>query len=338
MIRVVRNRSALGLALASLASPVIAGGMGPAVTAPEVSAEPSGVQFRGAVTLGYSHSSIGDLPFDVDFGGMSLDIETDIIFTRQFGVGLDFGFASRSLDIEGVTGDIDVDLTSLAVEPAYVFASGGYVGAYYRTNDLDVGVAPLPASFGVDTESMGLFAGYRSGQLRAEGWFGVSDTDPSLPDDVDVTDYGIAGSYEIDTAFEAFGSIVRTDIDAAGTDLSLTAYSIGGDYDFGNGFAAYGSVGMLDIDLGPAGDFDATGMTLGGSYEFDANGTPLVLSAEYSYTGTDLDGLAPSDPHINQFAVGLTIPLGGSSEPLNSNTRTARGDYRSAISALAQSF
>ncbi|WP_341863895.1 hypothetical protein [Gymnodinialimonas sp. 57CJ19] len=46
------------------------------------------------------------------------------------------------------------------------------------------------------------------------------------------------------------------------------------------------------------------------------------------------------EPTVDRFALGLTIPIGnnGSTMPLNSNTRTARGDYRSALSAVINSF
>lgn len=203
--------------------------------------------------------------------------------------------------------------------------------------DLDVSTSGLPIAIGVDTDSYGVFAGYEHGPLWVEGFIGTSDSDPGLAG-VDITDYGIAASYDVNAQLAVFGSIIQTDIDAGGTDLDLTAISIGADYDFGNGLTAYGSVGMLDIGLGPAGDFDATGMTLGLAYDLTSTGTPVILNAEYSRTTIDLAPL-PVEPDIDRFAVGVTIPLGGgTATPLNSNTRTARGDYRSAIAALANSL
>lgn len=299
-----------------------------------------GPDFSGTVTLGFSQSSVGGLPDDVDFGGMSLDAETDIMFSEAFGVGLDFSYATAALDIEGLVTDVDIDLMGLAIEPVYHFGNGAYAGIYYRIGDLDLSepslALGLPLALGVDTESYGLFAGYESGPLWVEGFIGTSDTDPGLPGGIDIMDYGIAASYDINSQVEVFGSVLRSDIDGLGPSVDLTAWSIGADYDFGNGFSTYGSVGIVNIDLGPD-DFDATGLTVGAAYDLTAQGTPVILNAEYSHT--NIDGIPGLDPDIGRFALGVTIPLGGGSgEPLNSNVRTARGDYRSAIEALANSI
>ncbi|NKX44143.1 porin [Roseicyclus persicicus] len=298
----------------------------------------TGPGFSGTLTLGYSSSSIGGLPVGVDLDALSIDVVTDIAFSDAFTVGLDFSMSTGSLDIAGGALDLDIDLIGLAIEPAYHFGNGAYVGVYYRMGDLDLSLAPLPIALGVDTESYGVFGGYEHGPLWVEGFIGTSDSDPGLPSGIDIMDYGIAMSYDINSQLAVFGSVIRTDIDAGGTDLDLTAISVGADYDFGNGLSAYGSVGMLDIGLGPLGDFDATGMTIGVAYDLASMGTPMTLNLEYSHTTIDL-GPIPLDPDIDRFAIGVTIPLGGgSSEPLNSNTRTARGDYRSAIAALANSL
>ena len=308
-----------------------------ALAAPFAAQAQTGPGFSGTMTFGYSTSSIGGIPgLDADLSGMSLDVATDIMFSDAFAVGLDFSASMGTLSANGT--DIDIDLIGLAIEPVYYFGNGAYAGVYYRMGDLDLSIPGLPITFGVDTESYGLFAGYENGPLWVEGFIGTSDTDPGLPGNVDIMDYGIAASYDINAQLEIFGSIVRTDIDAAGTGIDLTAYSVGADYDFGNGLSAYGSVGMLDIGLGPLGDFDATGVTLGIAYDLSSQGTPIILNAEYSHTQIDL-GPLPIDPDIDRFAIGVTIPLGGGSgQPLNSNTRTARGDYRSAIAALANSL
>lgn len=300
----------------------------------------SGPGFSGTITLGYANSNIalGGTPIpDSDLNVFSIDVATDMAFTDAFSVGLDFSMSTGTLDAAGLV-ELDVDLLGLAIEPVYQFGNGAYAGVYYRMYDLDLSLAPIPLALGVDTESYGIFGGYESGPLWVEAFIGTSDSEPGLPANIDIMDYGIAASYDINSQVEVFGSLVRTDIDALGLDFGLTAWSVGADYDFGNGLAAYGSIGMLDIDLGPAGNFDATGLTLGVAYDLAAAGTPMTLNAEYSRTTVDLAPL-PIDPTIDRFAIGLTIPLGGgSSEPLNSNTRAARGDYRSAIEALANSL
>lgn len=354
------NRNLLGavsaIALLVAASPSVAGGVAPAEAPAPVAPAPvqTGPQFLGTVTLGYNMSNIGglgDIGDDLDIGlrGHSLDIETDILFSPSFAIGIDAGFASTTVnvDIDGL-GDFDaeLDLISLAVEPVFRFGNGAYAGVYYRAGDFDASIDALiglPITIGVDTDSYGFFGGYDSGPIWLEGWYGVSDSDPGLPGDVDITDFGLAASYDVGNGLGVFGSAIHTNIGVEGPDFDVTfsAYSLGSDYDFGNGFVAYGSAGMLNIDLDGDADFSAHGFTIGGSYELSSMGTPVMLSAEYSRTTVDISDLGvPNsiEPEINRFAVGLTIPLGRSSEPLNSNTRTARGDYRSAIAALVQSF
>jgi len=297
----------------------------------------TGPAFSGAMTLGYSASNIDIAGTDVDFTAMSLDVESDVMFSDAFSVGLDFSLTSGTLDAGGGL-EVDLDLIGLAIEPVYHFGNGAYAGVYYRMGDLDLSLPGLPITFGVDTESYGIFGGYEHGPLWVEAFIGTSDTDPGLPGDIDILDYGIAASYEINSQVGVFGSVLRTDIDFSGSDIDLTTVSFGADYDFGNGFVAYGSVGLLDVGLPFPVDISGTNLTLGGSYDLTSMGTPVILSAEYSRTNLDLDGIIP-DPEIDRFAVGLTIPLGGgSSTPLNSNTRTARGDYRSAIASIVNSL
>ncbi len=296
----------------------------------------TGPAFSGAMTLGFSTSNLEAGGGDVDLTGMSIDVETDVMFSSAFSVGLDFNMSSGSIDIGG--GDLDLDLIGLSIEPAYHFGNGAYVGVYYNMGDFDLSFSGLPIALGVDTESYGIFGGYEHGQLWVEAFVGTSDTDPSLGSGIDILDYGVAASYQINSQFGVFGSVLRTDIDAGGTDLDLTTVSLGADYDFGNGFMAYGSVDFLNVGEPIGLDISATSLTIGGAYDMSSMGTPVILSAEYSRTDIDVDGPG-FEAEIDRFAVGLTIPLGGgSSTPLNSNTRTARGDYRSAIGAVVNSI
>lgn len=300
----------------------------------------TGPDFSGTLTLGYSDSSLSGAPgVDTDLSKMTLEAETDMMFGRAFGVGLDFGFATGTLDVAGAAADVDTDLIGFAVEPVYHLGNGAYAGAYYRMYDLDFSTAPAPVTAGVDTESYGLFGGYESGPLWVEGFIGTSDTDPGLPGNVDIMDYGVAASYEMIPEATVFGAVVQTDVDAPGPDGDVTAWAIGADYEFNNGLLAYGSVGRFDIGVPGTADLDANSVAIGVAYDLSQySGTPVVLSAEYSHAEID-SGAAVAGSDIDRFAVGVTIPFGGgSSDPLNSNTGTARGDYRSAISALVDSL
>lgn len=324
----------------------------PAIFAGVLAALPSvslaqGVTLDGAVTLGYGFSSINDLGTDINLNGASIDFDGDLMFDESFSVGLGFSFASSNLEVDGLPNDINIDLLSLSVEPEYRFSSGAYIGAYYRMGDLDLALIG-PLTIGLDTSQYGVFGGYDFGQGHVEIFYGQSEfTENALLGglgDTDVTDYGISGSYQVMPELELFGSIIRTDIGLGGTDLHFTAYSFGAEYDVTPELAVYGSVGQTVIDLSDLGapdDITATGLTIGASYDLtSAASIPMYISAEYSHTNVDLSVLGlTTDPTIDRFAVGLTIPIGnGSGAALNSNTRVARGEYRSAVAAVFNSL
>ncbi|MEX3016530.1 porin [Gymnodinialimonas hymeniacidonis] len=314
-------------------------------------ASAQGLEFDGSVTAGANFNSIGGIPgTDITLNGYSFDFDGDLHFDESFSVGIGAGFSTGNLDITGAPNEINVDLISLSIEPVYRFSSGAYVGGYYRMGDLDLALLG-PVTIGIDTSQYGIFGGYDFGQGHVEAFYGMSELGDNalipVALNTDVTDFGVSGSYEVMDGLDVFGSVMRTNIESGATSLPITAYAIGAEYDLGNGFDIYGSVGgsTFDLsDLGPIDDITAFGATIGASYDLSASGSmPLVLSAEYSRTNVDLGTLAPiiggNDLTVDRFALGVTIPIGnGSTTPLNSNTRTARGEYRSAVAALVNSF
>lgn len=310
-------------------------------------ASAQGLVLDGAVTLGYGFNSIDGIPgTDLSLNGYSIDFDGNLRFSEQVSVGLGFGLNSSDLEIAATSTSLNVDVMTLSVEPQYTFTNGAYVGAYYRMNDIDLALLG-PITFGIDANSYGIFGGYDFGQGHVEAFVGmtdIGDTAGLFGSDVDVTDYGISAAYDITPELEIFGTVMRSDISIAATDLHTTAFSLGAEYDLGNGIGIYGAAGQTILDLSAIGapsDITATGLTLGASYDLaQAGSLPMVLSAEYSRTNLDLSALGlANDPTVDRFALGLTIPIGnGSSTPLNSNTRTARGDYRSALGAVLQSF
>jgi hypothetical protein len=303
------------------------------IALPGVALAQNSPTMSSTITLGYTSGSLDVAAFpgyDVDLTTTSIDVDSDIMFGSNFNVGLDFGIAMTEIDATG--GTADVDLLSFALEPSYHFGNGAYVGLYYRMGDLDVSIPLLPITLGVDTTQSGIFAGYENGPLWIEAFYGTSDTDPGIGG-IDVTDMGLAMSYDVMPNLELFGSYTRTDIDTGGfLDIDVTLMAIGADYDFGNGLALYGSVGRLDIGTPFPIDLDATQFSLGASYDLAAagGGFPGVVSLEMTRTSFDLAGL---DADVNSFGLALTIPLGNnaSTTPLNSSTQIARGSYRSAI-------
>lgn len=312
-----------------------------------VAAQAQGLAFDGTVTLGYAMNSFSIDTIDGDLNGFSLDFEGDLIVTEQVSVGMDFNFTSGDLEVDGTPISTNIDLIGLAVEPRFDFGNGGYAGVYYRAGDLDIAIASI-LSIGVDTSQYGIFGGYDFGQGYVEAFYGMSDVGDNglIPTgvDVDVTDFGISGAYEVMPQLELFGAYLLTDISSGGDSVDVSAFSIGAEYALGNGIGIYGSYGWAGLDLtglGAPDDLTANNLAIGASYTISSgSAVPITLSAEYSRTNVDLSVFgAPDDLEIDRFALGLTIPIGGgSSEPLNSNTRIARGEYRSAIAALVNTF
>lgn len=286
---------------------------------------------NSTITLGFSSTSLDALGTGIDLTTTSLDVDSDISFGPSVNVGLDFGLSMTEIDTPLPIG-IDADLMSFGFEPSYHFANGAYIGAYYRMGDLDISVSLLPITLGVDTQQSGIFAGYESGPLWVEVFYGTSDTDPGIGG-IDITDYGLAASYDVMPNLEVFGSYTRTNIDFGGGDIDLSLYAIGADYDFGNGLSLYGSVGRLDVGLPLPISIDATQISLGLAYDLAqaGGGFPGIVALEVSRTNMDL---GPITADATSVGLSLTIPLGNnaSTTPLNSHSQVARGAYRSAIS------
>ncbi len=286
------------------------------------------------ITLGYSSSTIDALGTDIDLSTTTLDVDTDTRFGDNINVALDFGISSTDIDISGVPIGIQADLMSFEFEPSYHFANGAYVGLYYRSGDLDLSISGLPITFGVDTHQTGIFAGYESGPFGLEAFYGTSDTDPSLPGNIDITDYGVSLSYDIAANFEVFGSYTRSEIDLTGASIDLSLYAIGAEYSFTNGLAVYGSIGGLDVDTPLPVNISASQIAIGLSYDLANAGSsfPAIVSLDLAHTELDVGPLPTIDS--DRISLGLTIPLGpnASHTPRNSPTQIARGEYRSAIS------
>ncbi len=126
--------------------------------------------------------------------------------------------------------------------------------------------------------------------------------------------------------------------------VHVSSHSGGAEYDVTPEFAINGTAGQTIFDFSdlraPA-DCTATGLTLGASQDIsNVASIPMFLSAEYSRTVLDLDVLLPGlEPEIDRSVLGLTIAIGnGSGSALNSDTRIARGRYRTAVAAAFNSY
>ena len=79
----------------------------------------------------------------------------------------------------------------------------------------DFFAGPSTSGWGVDTVSYGHLRRVRDRPaLWVEGFIGVfSDQRSGFAGRIDIRDFGVAMSYDINSQFEVFGSVVRTSID-----------------------------------------------------------------------------------------------------------------------------
>lgn len=296
-------------------------------------AQDGGAMFSGTFSFGYSSSSdvLGStLPPGADINAFYLGMASDVVFSPRFELGFDVEAIMGEASSGGTT--VDVDILRLGIEPRINLSNDLYAGFYYHLHDLDVGIAPLPITFGVDLVSYGVFGGYDNGNWYAELFYGMSDTDPGLPAGVDLTDYGLRAGYQVSPSFDIFGSWAVTNVDTPGGSADLSVVAIGAEYAFQNGIGVYGTASMLNLSLPGPTDPDATQLALGVTYDLQNSGAtmPIILNAQVAHT--EFSAGAISDDHTT-FGVGVTVPIGGgSTSPLNASTRGARGDYRVAIS------
>ncbi|MEO0370185.1 MAG: hypothetical protein AAF231_01895 [Pseudomonadota bacterium] len=299
--------------------------------------------FSGTGTLGYSFGDVSSLPggASLDANLWSIDIETDVGIGDRWNVGIDLGFAD--VDFGGTAGaGASADAFEFSLEPSYRAENGAFVGVYYQNYSLDSsGFAGILGFTQVDAESYGFFGGYEGNLLTLEGFIGTSGLNQFVPVSTDTDDVGVSASYLLGDRTELFGAVMHSNINVGGGGVSLTSWSAGAEYDFTDSLAVFGGVGYLDADLGgPVQNVGAVGYSIGVSYDLSSQlNVPVILSAEYSYTDIEATALLGTDPSVDRFAFGITVPLGGGSgNILNSNTRQARGDYRSVFEAIGNTF
>lgn len=298
------------------------------VTLPFAAVAQDTTSMTSTITLGYGHSSLDFLGGDIGVNTVSLNFASDIKFGSRVSLGFDVDLSKSDVSISGGGPDVDIDVTRLALEPTYHFGNGVNAGLYYQRGDVDITSLGFPFSIGGQLNSYGLTLGYGRGPWEASLHVGKTDIQPSLGG-IDITDYGIAASYDISSNFEIFGQVSRSDINIPGPDIALTLVAIGGDYAFDNGLSVFGTIGKFDVGGVPV---DATQIALGLAYDIGQNGSgiPMTLSLEVARTKTDF---GPISADIDYIGVGLTIPIGNgaSSKPLNTRARAARGDYHTAV-------
>lgn len=284
----------------------------------------------GRITAGIGQSSVSD------GGGDATTTSLDFIGSLSFGQGFNLNVDGSTQEFDADDLDASIGADTLGVKLTYQIPSGLAFGAYAENTNVDIsGTGPLSGlSLDGELKSYGLTLGYVIEGFGVEAFYGMSDTDPGLPDQVDVTDMGLNLRYVTGNATWG-GHLVGTEIDVPGGSLDVSSWGIGGEVPVGKGwsvFAGLGGAAIDDLDL------EASTFGLGVGYDFSVvSQVPAVASLELARSKVD-DGVG--DITADTIRFGLTIPLGRSASkmPLNSVARGAIAPRHSAITTLIETF
>jgi hypothetical protein len=273
----------------------------------------------GTFTLGYTDGSS-----DVgDYSGVTLGFSSEIGGGAGFRTGIDVDLARFTDET-----DAEIDLTRLALEPRYHFASGFIFGAYLQRTSAEIGNAGVFTGLDGHIDSYGAVFGYEQGALQIDGYFGASEIDPEIPG-VDLSDMGVSVAYDVSPKMHVSGQLARTRIEAGGTETDIDMLGVAATYEVRQGFSVFGAYGALDVSDTP---LDANSISLGVGYDVSGLGNlpPATASLEYARSSADIGG--PSED-IDVFRLGISFPIGkgASSVPLNSSARSFGGGVRTVL-------
>ena len=116
--------------------------------------------------------------------------------------------------------------------------------------------------------SLGLYAGYDAGAMAMTGFIGQTTTDPDLPDDADITDFGLSARFQPTEAAVVGGMLIRPNSISAPGDTSLSGFGVAGGVAVSGNWTVFAGAGRYNLD---AFDLDATTVGIGAGYK-----TPLL--------------------------------------------------------------
>lgn len=263
----------------------------------------------GAVTLGYSNSSLSD--GGGDFSTPTLDARLMTSFD-SFSLGM-------RVDVQQPE-DSDVTASLIGVEGAYRFANDMSFGAYVEQEELSGNGDSLSLS------SYGLTAGFERNGMDFQGYFGQSDSD-LLPANVDMTTLGFSAKYQVAPKFTLGGNYARTQISDGTDSVDISSIGVAAVFQVTEDFAAFGGYVHNSIDNS---DLSIDSFGIGASYDMTkVTNFPMVVSLEAARTEAE-------GANMDSIRFGLTIPFGksGSKAPLNSLADTVFDPSRSVVSSF----
>ncbi|WP_370283493.1 hypothetical protein [Pseudooceanicola sp.] len=277
--------------------------------------------WTATATLGYTH-------YDAESGGKADGITADVSSKLSFGNGvsvdLDLG-VMRQKDDTGA----DATITTLALAPRYTFADTGLsFGAYLERSDLDVGLAGDTA-----ITSYGLTAGFEQDTWSVSGFYGRSETDPSLPAGVDLEDYGLRAAARFAPGLTLAGGWTHTEISGPGGSADAEVIDAAVTWQANADLGVFAAASLGEVSSGGA-SIDVDSYGIGASYYVGNQvGVPATVSLELGRTRIGSGGTSED---LNIVRLGVTMPLGGTPAaklPLNSLAGKVQNARHSAISS-----
>lgn len=293
----------------------------------------SAAEIGSTVTLGYGSTG---LPAGLgNLNTYSIDSSTSFRFSNGVALGFDLGFTK----FDPSDADESVNLLTAALKGSYTFDGGFSAGAYIETASFSVdGLGGFLGDDNIGLTSYGLTAGYRTGNLNIIGFYGISKTDPELPPDVDITDFGVNVGYVLSDDVTLAGNFVRSRVSASGDSLNVDVFEVAGTYKIGPQFALHGGVSMARTDLMGT-TLSIPTYALGMTYTLDAVGSMAspTLGVELARSELRVDGDKLGD--IDTVRLSLTVPLSGKGAklPLNSVASSIQKPRHNALSSMVLS-
>jgi len=293
--------------------------------------------FSGALTFGYSHTSLDDAGLDANLNGLSLDGR----LAFDMGNGITFGsrFDTFRLDVAGE--DLDITGTLMALDVSYAISDAFSAGVFLEHAEIGADIMGTSVSSLVASNTYGIEGTYKTGALEFGGFVATSNPGGALGTslgDVDIRHIGLSAAYTPAGNLTVGGSFINTNLDpAGGTDIDINYLGIAAVYDLNETYTLFGGLSRTWLDESGV-DVDLTTIGLGVAYDLSAlAGMPLSASLELARTTPDIGG---SSIDIDSVRLGVTIPLGGNTAkaPLNSTADAILNPSHSAISQTVLNF
>lgn len=265
------------------------------------------------ITLSYTHLDLPGTSAHWNVGGIAIDGR--VHFSPQFSLGYDLNFSSFNAS----TGGFSLDITDVELSPRYHMNNQIWFGAY--ASRLALGGTGRRINTG------GIEMGYEAGAFEGAISLGQSRLNGST--DNGTNDLALRFRYAPASEWEIFGSALFFEVRPSGN--RGNAVGLGGAYSFSNGVNLFGGLKHLEVQSS-----DFTQGAIGISYTFRQSAVPITLSAELSR----LNGSFTGNRDVDQFAVFLSIPLGGTKAdrvPHGSITGGIRNGFRDAYGTLISS-